>query len=254
MDSSHFIGVFYTENGQEKCGGYSPVSTNFSINVLGQLSDSADYPIRFKVWDGNSECYLDSIFSFMSANQASTFHPDSTIIVDTLIAYQYVMAQFSQTSYCTNKDTLISPTLNDLAVTAFFYHQGLNMDSTGALNPSKNQVGFYSINVISETCLSKQTVELELSNNPDSCQSFPQPPFVQEEKVLAPESGNPDFRQIRFSQSGTIRIFNGQGILVRTLFGPANWDGSSQNGSLLPTDEYYIQYEDGSRETLTILR
>ena len=60
------------------------------------------------------------------------------------------------------------------------------------------------------------------------------------------DDGEKDFYS--FTQKGTVKIYNTQGILIKTLDSPANWDGSAKSNAKVPPGFYVADVNGG--ETL----
>jgi hypothetical protein len=68
---------------------------------------------------------------------------------------------------------------------------------------------------------------------------------------LVPNLDGP--KQITFEDEGPIKIFNKAGFLLKSLDGPVVWDGTSEDGTLLPSGAYVMVFEDGSSKLLHVV-
>lgn len=53
---------------------------------------------------------------------------------------------------------------------------------------------------------------------------------------------------------GTVRIINSQGVTIKTLQCPAEWDGTTKNKTLAPDGKYVIIYSDGTTMPITLFK
>lgn len=247
VNQSDYIGVFYQKNGIEECAGYTQL-INDSLELM-VSNDSLGLLMYLKMWDGITGCIVDSVL-IGNTNWNMQFDTSSYFIAG-IQGIVYKQVYYTNSTFCINNSDLISPAYFPAPFEASFFAGSLELDtSSGKFTPSLNQPGTYWIHISSKFCLTKDTSQVIITDL-DTC--FVTPP-VNKENILAPSSGNPDYQKIIFNTPGKISIFNVQGVELRTLYGPVEWDGTDNQGRPLPTDDYYILLESGEQKIVTIIR
>lgn len=75
-----------------------------------------------------------------------------------------------------------------------------------------------------------------------------------EDIVFYPDDTRSSNGNIYFEEHESIKILNESGTVVRELQAPVSWDGTDRGGSMLPSGLYFIIFEDGTLQYLTIVR
>lgn len=92
---------------------------------------------------------------------------------------------------------------------------------------TKNQCELHYVFELQNNCLSKQ------------------------ENIIAPSIEN--YTAFLITEIGKINIYNRTGTLIRTLEGPTEWNGTDQQGNIVPVGIYFIVKQNGNRTLITIL-
>ena len=264
-ETGDYIGLFYMSPGTtEFCIGYyqytegqsSVLTTSFREEGLAQ-------DVIFKIWHTTKACQTD-LSDYTAEKDGATWDGKLTlqgmvfVIALSGETAGYVL-EYPYTQMCTDTIDTMSPLEEQPA--AGVYHlfvvstnasELFNVSSeTGVIELSLLDSARYYVSLETDICVAQNRFDFEILGD-SVCKVWPEP--LNETKIIAPRSDNPEFRKLHFSEEGTIKVYNGNGLLVRQLEGPVDWHGNDQNGRLLPTDDYYIQFDSGEATTISILR
>lgn len=92
----------------------------------------------------------------------------------------------------------------------------------------------------------KLIVYYELKEIPQSTDNGPH--------VFYPMHSNLDQSKFMITEAGTAKIFDKNGVLVKQLQAPAEWDGTDAQGNIVPAGVYFLYVNEKERITITVLK
>lgn len=266
LGADNYIGLFVESDGVEPvCLGYGRYFDVDGVNFEISLPEfNSSQKILLKYWISNDECEVE-VDEFEILDEQQQIWGGSQNIQMLTINF----ASGSRSSYVlTYPSSLIcKDTASSMETSATGFESiyslfqagattsvGLGLDEqSGLVDLALLEAGNYY--VINETMTCVQSNRFDFVIQPkEVCNPDAPVEEVNETSIIAPRSDNPLFASYHFSDEGTITIYNGSGVIVRRLEGPIDWIGDDQNGRLLPTDDYYIQFENGEGITISVLR
>ncbi len=243
-----YIGVFYAEGNTSHCAGYIQWKNDTTNLVVHGYTNTNKKPssgtaLEFRIWDAEKNCVLRQVMVY-APNWDQTFTGQLTKInIDSLVGRTKNRVYYTETIHLEN-NSFYTPEIfgvNDSLVFSTEQKDSLVLNPyTGEIDLKLSQPGNYTIQYQSETCLLNHESKVTLIEK-------------EQEYILSPQSNNPEYHQLYFKETGDLKVVNINGRIVKKLYGPTFWDGSSDNGSILPNGEYYLISEQ-DQKTITLIR
>jgi hypothetical protein len=102
------------------------------------------------------------------------------------------------------------------------------------------------------TDLTEQTYNLEIKTSPSCIVKYPKTIVLNKttcnETFISP-NGDGDHDSYTFESSGTVSIYNKNGILVNKFNAPYTWDGTDFSGKLVDVGLYFIYINNEKKST-----
>lgn len=255
LSERYVFGAFYQEPGQaEICVGISRwfQQEGAQLQISG-FDDTARHPsigdsIYLKVYDNVQQCEIKNIKPPIG-NWTGVFEQQAFYTINSLRIEANQRITYTTTA-CKSDDIILPEVSNDIQEFSIGINSNFptSVDSSGSIWIAQSDTGSLFISMRSDQCLVSNMATILIQDGP-ACNKPLEPG---NESFIAPYDPDPNYHQVKLKFSGEIQIFDGNGVMVRKLQGPVNWDGTDGSGNLLPSDEYYIISGTRSR-TVTIL-
>lgn len=208
-------------------GNVTYQGTTTSLDVF-EPSSNTTSDIYFLLWDNDNTCTAYDISTTIIGYDYQ-FQNGETITMSSFSA-QSTGFYYEKTEYCTSEKNAV-PIINGKPHDADF-SSSISIDaSTGEIDLVGASTGYHLIEIMSGACLDNVVFNINILSDL-TCNK--------EENVLSPNSTIPEYQTHFINCTGNIEIFDRSGQIVRSTTGPFYWDGTNNNGVLLPADEYYI--------------
>lgn len=208
---------------------------------VNQPPASAVGNIYFLLWDIDNSCTVYDVNTTIPMFNYQ-YNASMNFNMLSLIAKQSVLA-YSKIEFCPDE-----PNPSPIGVhphDAIFGGDPSIDANTGEIDLYGSNSGVILVTITSGGCL--QNIEHQINILTElTCHK--------DVKVFSPESSIAEYQTHYINCEGDIEILTRTGQVVKSAQGPYYWDGTDNNGQLLPADEYYINCVGQAPEAISLIR